>query len=255
MLQVPEHFLVGLQVPWEPLPALAVAIAGLVALYVAVTAEPRTLRAMAIPASIFLSGLGLLLVAVLAGEDYILSRNLLELWAPFVVMLAVIFAATRVEWVGTAVTVGLCCAGVGLVIWTVATPAAQRPNYSDLAAELGETAEPRLIVSQTSFSSPLVEYLPGTSRASDTELSASELVVVEPRPSDDHAVGTCWWIHTCGGRDLSPPPPFEVPDGFTLARSGSTEAFDYSVYEAPRPIPIERPVEYFTPRVFVQAPL
>ena len=55
VLQVPEHFLVGLQVPWGAIPVLAVALAGAVALYVVLTAERRTLRAVAIPASIFLA--------------------------------------------------------------------------------------------------------------------------------------------------------------------------------------------------------
>ena len=78
--------------------------------------------------------------------------------------------------------------------------------------------------------------------------------MIEPRPTDNYAVGICWWIATCGGVDVEPPPPFEVPAGFTLERSGSTPSFDYSVYTAPAPIAIERPVEYFTPRVFVQEP-
>jgi hypothetical protein len=64
----------------------------------------------------------------------------------------------------------------------------------------------------------------------------------------------CWWTSSCGGIDLEPPPRFEVPEGFTLERRGSTDSFDYELYTAPREIQIERPHEFFTVRVFVQSP-
>ena len=76
--------------------------------------------------------------------------------------------------------------------------------------------------------------------------------MIEPRRTDDYSVGTCLWLPTCGGVDVEPPPRFEPPAGFALVHEGSTESFDYSVYEAPAPVTIERPVEYFTPRVFLQ---
>ena len=252
--QVPEHFLVGLQVPWEALPAVVVVALAAVVAYAAVRAGRASWRVIAIPATVFAAGLAMLLIAVASGDDYVLSRNLLELWIPFAVAIALLLAVPAIGRLGTAAAVVLCSIGVALAVWIPATPAAQRPNYDELAAELGSTEAGRLIVSQTSFSSPLILYLDGARVAADDELSASELVVIEQRPTDDYGVGLCWWIATCGGIDVEPPPPFEVPPEFSLERSGSTPEFDYSVYTAPRPIPIERPVEYFTPRAFVQEP-
>ena len=46
---------------------------------------------------------------------------------------------------GTGVAIALCAAGVGLVIWSAATPAAQRPDYRPLAAELEGNGEERLL--------------------------------------------------------------------------------------------------------------
>ena len=76
--------------------------------------------------------------------------------------------------------------------------------------------------------------------------------MVEQLPTEDYAVGTCFWIATCGGVDTEPPPPFEPPPGFSLDRTETTDEFRYSVYTAARPTAITRPVEYFTPRVFAQ---
>ena len=107
------------------------------------------------------------------GGDYVLSRNLLELWIPFAVAIALLLAVPAIGRLGTAAAVVLCSIGVALAVWIPATPAAQRPNYDELAAELGSTEAGRLIVSQTSFSSPLILYLDGARVAADDELSAS----------------------------------------------------------------------------------
>ena len=252
LLQIPEHFLVGFQVPWDWIPGLALGAIGLLALYGATQAGWR--RRIAVPWSVFLGGLGVLAIAALAGDDYIVSRNLLGLSVPFLIGLAVSLAVPSLRWLGAGAAVGLCAAGAALAIWTAATPEAQRPDYEELAGKIGEAPEKRLIVSQTGFSSPLTLYLDDTRVAGEQDLSAAELVVVQPRVTESYAVGPCWWLSTCGGVDLEPTPPFAPPPGFELERTGSTELFDYAVYDAPRPTPIERPAEFLTPRVFVQEP-
>ena len=79
--------------------------------------------------------------------------------------------------------------------------------------------------------------------------------MVEPRRSDDYGVGTCWWISHLRRPRPRPAAALRGPRRLHAAAHGSTEAFDYSVYEVPRPIQIERPFEYFTPRVFLQTPV
>lgn len=254
LFRVPEHLLVGLQAPWEILPTIVVGVVVLIALYGAVEAGQRARRAIAIAGSVALAGLAMLVIAVAVGDDYIITRNLLELWAPLVVALAVALVAAPARWLGVASAAGLCALGTGLVIWTALTPDAQRLDYSELAEELGDTQQDRLIVSDSGFSEPLVLYLGGSRIATDDDLSTSELVVVSQRPAEDYSLGFCWWTANCGGADVEPPPPFQVPPRFQLERTGSTAAFDYSVYTSAQPTAIDRPVEYLTPRVFLQIP-
>lgn len=251
LLQIPEHFLAGMLVPWPFVPAALIAVAGIGVLAAISTARGEALRAAIPAAATFAAGIALLLLAAAAGEDYILSRNLIGLWAPFGVAVAVVLAAGR-PWIATATTAALCVGGAALAIWLPATPEAHRPDYRGLAEALADADEDRLIVSQTSFSSPLPLYLEDTRIAAEAELATQELVVITPRPITDYSVGTCWWIATCGGVDQMPPPPFEVPAGFELERTRSTTFFDIDVYEADARTAIDRPVELFTPRVFRQ---
>jgi 4-amino-4-deoxy-L-arabinose transferase-like glycosyltransferase len=248
--QIPEHFLAGFQVPWPVLPAVAIAVAAGAVAWGLARLRGRELRPVLVAWSVALGGFALALVFAATGDDFILSRNLLGLWPPFAVGLAVALAgAGRI---GLAATGALVAIGAGLAIWMAATPAAQRPEHSNLAGVLGAADEQRLIVSQSTFSSPLTLYLEGARIATDAELRTEELVVLTPRPDEDHGVGPCWWIHTCGGVDLEPPPPFHVPPAFELAEELESEFYDVSIYRAPRATSIERPVQYFTPRVFVQ---
>jgi mannosyltransferase len=254
LVQVPEHFLIGLQVPWRPIPVGAIVLVGGAIAFGAARARAESRQAIAIPWSVCLGGFALALLAIGVGQDFVLSRNVIGLWPPFAVGLALVLGGDRIQRLGIATATILCAAGLGLAIWTATTPGTQRPNYSDLAAEIGPTAERRLIVSQTSFSAPLLLYLDGLHIATGNDLKTSKLIVIDPRPTKSYAVGLCWWLDTCGGVDVSPPPPFKVPVAFELQRNGSTRLFDYRVYTAPRPVRVTRPVEYLIPRIFVQLP-
>lgn len=253
--QVPGHFVVGFNAPWEAMPWVAVAAVGLLALYGAIRVKDGDRWAIAISASILLSGFALALLAALAGQDFIVSRNLLVLWIPFAIGLAALLGSEAVGRLGVAAAAGLCLVGLALAIWTAATPEAQRPAYSDLAAELGEPQVERLIVSQGAFNRPLPRYLEGGRIAYGEDLSASELVVIDPRRTDSYAVGPCWWVAICGGAGLFPAPRFEPPGEFELQREGSTRRFDYRVYMAPEPVEIPDLADFqFPPRVFAQSP-
>ena len=253
ILQLPEHFLVGFWSPWEPLPLVVVVVALAVAIYAAFRAEPRSARAIAIAGSVVLAPLVVLLIDAFAGDDYIITRYLLELWVPFAVALGAALGAVAIGRLGTITAIGLCVLGAGLVIWTAMTAETQRPGYAELASAIGPSDTERLIVSQTSFSYPLTHYLDGTAIATEPELKTEELVVVAPRATEDYGVGDCWWILTCGGTDHDPVPAFVPPPEFELSSHGSTEDFDYAVFNADRPTVVERPFEFpVVARVFVQ---
>ncbi len=137
LLNVPEQFLVGYQVPWKILPTLAIFAFILIAGFVAVRADRAAIRALTAPLAVAGGGAALLLLAVATGNDYILSRNVLELWPLAAVALAIGLAAPRVGRAGAAIAVIACVAGLALAIWTAATPASARPDYGGVVAELG----------------------------------------------------------------------------------------------------------------------
>jgi len=255
LMQVPQHFLVGLEVPWSGLAVGTGCAVVLATMYALARAESATRRGVVVAGSIAFAAWAVVVLAAVLGSDYVLSRNLLGLWAPAAVAIAGAFAAPRAELVGSVMVSALAVLGVGLALWTAATPAAQRPQYPELAAALPAATQPRLIVSNSSFSAPLTKYLEGSRVATDTDLTTAELIVITPRPVDDYAIGVCWWIATCGGGDVEPPPPFDPPIGFESESVDSTEFFDYETFEAPTPTQVPRPIEYFTPRVFAQGPL
>jgi hypothetical protein len=147
---------------------------------------------------------------------------------------------------------------VALAIWTAFTPGAQRPDYSALAAKLGQPDETRVIVSQSGFASPLPLYLKGTEPLypAPKDLAAAELVVVGPKP-EHYALGPCWWLVNCTGTDIvSQPVQYEdVPPAFRLVEEGTAGNLDYSVYRAPRRARVKAPpAQPLMPRVYVQSP-
>ncbi len=251
LFNVPEHFLVGYHSPWPSVPIVAVILIAGVCLYCAYRADAVTRRSLTIAASLTLGGLTLLMLSAFAGDDYILTRNLLELWPVAAVAIAIALASPTAGRLGSAAAIALCVGGASLAIWNALTPAAQRPSYAGIAAELERMPGSRLIVSQSNFSSPLTLYLDGARGASDAELSTTELVVIESQPTDNYAIGECLWLPTCGGGDVEPPPRFEPPQAFSRVRDGAVDGFDYAVYTAPAAVAIERPQEFFTPRVFI----
>jgi 4-amino-4-deoxy-L-arabinose transferase-like glycosyltransferase len=255
LAQVPPHFLIGLEAPWGALPALAVAAVAAFVVYAAARATSWERRSVAIAWGLVIAGLACVGAAGVAGEDFIISRNLLPLWVPFAAGLAVLLGSDRIRPIGAIAAAALCAGGLAFAVWTAATPEAQRPAYSDLADRLGPAGAERLIVSQGAFNRPLARYLEDGRIASPEETTARELVVIDPRPTESYAVGPCWWVAICGGEDLFPSPRFEPPDELRLERAGATRLFDYRVYSAPEPVEIPGLTElYFPPRVFVQSP-
>jgi mannosyltransferase len=254
LLRVPEHLLVGLNAPWPILPALVGAGVAAVFVYALIRSDETARRVAALAGGVALVGGAIVLLVAIAGYDFLITRNLLQLWAPVGVALGVALGARTVGPLGPAATVGLCVLGVALVVWTAATPAAQRPDWGELAAKLGDPQQERVIVSQTTaadLSDPLLLYLDGARRAAPYENhSSSVLAVVAARPVSDYGLGPCWWGGICGGGD---PQPFEVPPGFELAGEGSTARFEYRLYRAPAPIEVPISPQADT-AVFVQAP-
>ena len=237
ILLLPQHLVVGMSSPWDALPPLGIALVVVVIAYAAITVEPRTLRAAALPAGIALAAVVAVLLAMAAGTDLLTTRNMLGIWAPIAIAVALLLAAPAMRIVGTATVILLCVGGAALAVWTAATPAAGRPDFEPLVEELGPAEVPRAVVYDSAFVAPLVRDLPGGFEpAPGASASVQEIDQIEIRPVTDYSVGPCSWLGVCTEgietAELEFPP---LPRGFKLVEEGETSLFRYRRYQRERP--------------------
>ena len=253
LVALPQHFVVGLSVPWEALPV--VIGSGLVALvsYAMVKADRLSRRAFAVAAGVGLAGMLLTLFAVLVGRDYLITRNLLELWVPLAVAVAIALGTRALGSIGPAAVAVLCVAGVALSTWNALTPEARRLDWDEVARALGEPGRERVIaVPGQVDGEPLVLQLDRAHVAKPGErIATSDLVLLSLRPVRDYGVGPCWWGAMCGRESE---PSLRAPAPFKLVDQGSTPRITYRTYRAKRSIRIPPPATGFQRNIVVQAP-
>ena len=243
VLQIPQHFVVGLNSPWEFLPPLAVGIVLVLAGFVIVRADRRTLSAAAMPAGLVAAVVAVPITAMLLDTDFLISRNLTGAWVPFAIALAALLSGPAFRGIGTIALAALCTLGLGLAIWNAATPAAGRPDWEPLVAALGPASTTRVIEHPRHFAWAMVPLVHDFADARHTQrgerIAVREIVVVEPRPTANYSIGPCWWVGFCGGRNLLGPLgelQFPVPPTFRLIAEGKASLFTYRSYRAPRPV-------------------
>ncbi len=253
LLQVPQHLVTGLNSPWEFLPPLAIALVIAVVIYALARPDPGGLRIAVIPGIVALVAIA---IPMVAGNDYLLTRNLIGTWGPFVVALGALLAAPRVHAVGTAAVISLCLLGATLAIWNAATPAAGRPDWDPLVAGLGPATAPRLIEYQSPLMAPLVDEVPHSRVPTPGNRPVvREIDTVALRMRPNYSVGPCWWVGFCGGKPILGPAgtfDYPVPAAFKLVDEGQTPLFAFRRYVAARPAELP-PVPGPFPHVIVQS--
>jgi len=259
LLAVPQHFVAGLSVPWPALPALVGG--GLVAAvaYALIRADGRSRRAFAVAGGVGLAGMLLATVPSFLGEDYVVTRNMLELWVPLAVAVAVALGARAVGFLGPAVVVALCAVGLALSIWNTATPEARRLDWDDVARAIGQPRQERVIVAPGAFAGTSLSLeLAGAHLAKPGgNVVASELVLLWLRPVHSYAVGPrpCYWGPVCGGIDWAQRGPgFGPPQQFKLIGQGSTPRVTYRIYRTARPVRLPTPRTSAQRNIIVQEP-
>jgi mannosyltransferase len=250
---LPQHLIVGLASPWELLGPLVAVVAVAGAVLGFIRARGRARSAIVLAATATGAGALLILLAPAVASDSLITRNLLALWAPFAVAMGIALTRPELGAVGPAAVTVLATLGVGLSVWTAATPDAGRPDWDPLVRALGEPAGPRVVVTPP-LSSALVLELDGARWVEPGEgTTATEFARVELRRVDDYSIGPCWWLGFCGGKGLlvGTEPPLEAPPGFEFVKRGTTELFKYELYAADRPLPVPPSTAY--EGVFLQA--
>jgi mannosyltransferase len=227
VIDVPKQFLVGLSAPNEVavLPAVVV-VAGLWLLIR--RGDKREHHGAFVAAAV--GGIAALVPLALAamGLDYLITRNLIAVWVPLVLVVAAGLAAKGAGAIGPALGVALCAFSIAVVVAVAAIPRLQREDWRGMAQALRSPTETRAVV-----------VVPGASWWGLEHYGQGGLRLL---PSNSTAVReldvVSWGKRGLDGPTPKPPParvpgfqatqfvPFERRDGdtFTVVRLRSSRA-------------------------------
>ena len=244
LAQVPKQFLVGYDAPLEPLlialTALAVLIgfAGLAALVGGRDSARDVVSSRARNETTLLTGLtaaalALPVLGALAGEDHLITRNVVAALAPACALVGagLAVAARRLPRGAPAALAVACLAGALAAVGVARSPELQRDDWRAAVASLGPIEGPRLIVATPdSALTPLRYYLPGLRRATPPAFTTAEIDYVALP------------VRLPGERPLPPRParPVAPATGYALADRTYGETFTVLRWRipAPRPEPV-----------------
>jgi hypothetical protein len=234
---VPKQFLVGYDAPLEPilvaLTALGVLVglAGLAALLTGDdTVSSRARNEIGLLLGLTAVALLLPVLAALAGEDHLITRNVIAaLPLACVLVAAGLAAAARRAPRRTAAALAVAClAGAVTIAGVARSPDLQRDDWRAAVRSLGPIEAPRLIVA-TPLSAlvPLRYYLPRLRRATPPQFTTAEI--------DQIALPS----RAPGRRPQPPRPrrPVEPARGYTLASRTDGETFTVLRWRSSRPRP------------------
>jgi mannosyltransferase len=177
--------------------ALILAALGLLAF----RADREERRAAALPLTVALAAIGtpVLLALVSPGKDYVLARNVMPALVPLLIAAAIAFTLPRARRLGPILGAALIAYSFGFCVWASLSPALQRPDWSAVAAKLGEPQAPRATVTWTLGEASLRYYL--------------STGAIQVTPAD----GYDWLVHEIdfvSDGKTPPPPPQLLGPGF-----------------------------------------
>lgn len=172
---------------------LPLALAAFALLLLTVRGGREERRAAAIPLSVALAAIGIPVLLALAspGKDYLLARNVLPALVPLLIAVAIGVTLPAARRVGTVVGAALLAYSLGFCVWASLSPDLQRPDWSAVAAKLGEPEAPRATVTWTLGEASLRYYL--------------STGAIQVTPAD----GYDWLVHEVDfvSDGVTPPPP------------------------------------------------
>jgi mannosyltransferase len=239
LTQIPKQFLVGYDAPLETLLAIASALAllvgaaGLVGLLAGRAGVSPQARADALRlAAITVAALAAPALLALAGEDHVVTRNVLAA-LPLAAALAgagLAAAAAVAPWPAAAATAAICLLWLVAVLGVAVDPALQRDDWRGAARALGTTGDERIVVTAPGALVPLRYYLPGLRPLGAAPATTAEVDYVGLAPHR-------------GGRRGAPPRPRGTPlqgTAFAVAQRTQTATFTVVRMRAPALQPVAR---------------
>jgi hypothetical protein len=202
--QIAPQYLLGTGAPARGWLKLAGAVALMIAaVLLAIRADTRERHGALLAGGLAAAGFLLSLVLVLAGADELITRNVIVVLIPLIVLVAGGLGARRAGVLGLAGVAILCAVGLAATIGVAVDWKLQRPDWQGLARTLSAdspaTGGRAILVQNNGGLMPLGVYLPRL-RFMRAGAAIKELDVVAAAPG---APGSwfCWWGSAC---NLSP---------------------------------------------------
>ncbi|HVS99510.1 MAG TPA: glycosyltransferase family 39 protein [Solirubrobacterales bacterium] len=145
--------------PWLAFAPLALTLAALALLLC--RGEGRERRAAGRPLLLVAAAIGIptALALVAASKDFVLARNLIPALVPLLAAVGIAVSAPASRRLGAAVGALLFAYSLGFCVLASTDEQFQRPNWSAVAAQIGEPRGPRATVTWTLGEAPLRYYL------------------------------------------------------------------------------------------------
>lgn len=202
--QIAPQFLLGTGAPartWLKLAGVPAVL--LAATLLATRADASERRGALVAGGLAAGGLLLGLGLVLAGVDDVITRNLIVLLIPLIVLLAGGLGVRRAGALGVIGAATLCTIGLVAAIGVAVDPNLQRPDWRAVAAAIG-TRRPAgagraILIQRNGGLLPLAIYMPRLEYFKQRAAHMDELDVIAM--SDPPNGWFCWWGSAC---NLSP---------------------------------------------------
>jgi hypothetical protein len=199
---------------------LALALAALALVAFRGAREER--RAAATPLTVSLAAIGLPVLLALASpsKDYVLARNVLPALVPLLIAIAIGLTLPAARRLGALLAAALLAYSLGFCLWASVSPDLQRPDWSAVAAKLGEPEAPRATATWTLGEASLRYYL--------------STGAIQVTPAD----GYDWLVHEIdlvSDGKTPPPPPRLLGPGFRETASEGAGRLYIRRFELPGP--------------------
>jgi mannosyltransferase len=198
--QVAPQFLLGTGSPAHTILLVVGALAVLLAVALLAWRADRTERRGALLAGgIALAGLLIALGLVASGVDELITRNIILVLIPLIVLIAGGLGARRAGRLGTIGAGVLCAVGLVAVIGVLSDQYLQRPDWRAAARAIGPRRPPgagrAILLQQYPWLLQLQVQMPGLQFMSKQGGRVDEVDVVSVPPP--HTGWFCWWGSTC----------------------------------------------------------
>jgi mannosyltransferase len=198
--QIPTQFLLGTGAPGRT----GLELVGGAAILLSVTmlarrADAHERRGAVVAGVLALSGLVISLVLLAAGVDELITRNVMVILIPLIVLVSGGFGARRAGRLGLAGAVIICVIGITAVISVAVDTNLQRPDWRALARAVGADRPTRggraILLQRDVLLMPLPLDMPGLHFVKPHGGRVRELdVIAITAPKDDWF---CWWGSAC----------------------------------------------------------